>query len=212
MTTACLCEVDRPGLVSALAKRGVGVQRTGRHAITGRRPPAGSVLVAALSAGDPLLHRLRAAWLRPLLVVLGGADQAVIAAALDAGADDAVTERTGDILVAARIAALARRHHAATTIVVGPLVIDPITRTATRNGRAIDLLPREYAVLLHLARAEGRVVDRAELHEAVWGLGFDPGTNVIEVHISRLRAKVDRGFAAPMLLTERGFGYRLVAG
>ncbi len=96
-------------------------------------------------------------------------------------------------------------------IVIGPLSIDPVERRVTRSGRPIALLPREYALLLHLARQEGRCVDRAELLRAVWGLRFDPGTNVVEVHISRLRAKLDRGFGAPLLRTEKGLGYRLTA-
>ena len=211
MTTACLCEVDRPGLAAALAARGVKVQRTCRRTVAGLRPPAGSVLVAASPAGDHPLHHLRAVWLGPLLVMLAGAGMTEITAALDAGIEDAVTDRADDALVAARVAALARRHRAALTVEVGALVIDPLTRAATRQGRAIDLLPREYAVLLHLARSAGRVVGRAELLETIWGLGFDPGTNVVEVHISRLRAKLDHGFPAPMLLTERGRGYRLAA-
>jgi len=212
MTTACLYEVDRPGLVMALAMRGVGVQRTGRRAVASLRPPAGSVLVAALPAGDCLMQRLRAAWLGPLLVMLAGAGQAEVAAALDAGVEDAVSDRTDDTLVAARVAALARRHHLGLSIAVGSLTIDPIARTVSRNGRSIELLPREYALLLHLARSADRIVSRAELLETVWGLGFDPGTNVVEVHVSRLRAKLDRGFMPSMLLTERGRGYRLVAG
>ena len=93
---------------------------------------------------------------------------------------------------------------------VGPLTIDPLARRATRDGRALALLPREYAVLVHLARHADAVVTRADLRTAVWGRDFDPGTNVIEVHISRVRAQLDRG-AAPMLLTERGRGYRLVS-
>lgn len=98
------------------------------------------------------------------------------------------------------------------SIAVGPLSIDPVERRVTRSGRPIALLPREYALLLHLARAEGRRVSRAELLAAVWGLGFDPGTNVVEVHVSRLRAKLDRGFDAPLLHTEKGRGYYLVQG
>lgn len=81
-----------------------------------------------------------------------------------------------------------------------------------RAGRPIALLPREYALLLYLARAGGRCVGRAELLAAIWRLRFDPGTNVIEVHVSRLRAKLDRGFACPMLHTEKGRGYQLTAG
>jgi len=96
-------------------------------------------------------------------------------------------------------------------IQIGPLSIDPVERRVTRSGRPIPLLPREYALLLHLARAGGRCVGRAELLRAVWGLRFDPGTNVVEVHVSRLRAKLDRDFAAPLLRTEKRRGYCLRA-
>lgn len=96
------------------------------------------------------------------------------------------------------------------TIEVGALSIDPVERVVRRSGKRIALMPREFALLLHLARA-GRCVSRAELLAAVWRLDFDPGTNVVEVHISRLRARIDRGFPAPMLRTERGRGYRLTA-
>nr|WP_243852986.1 winged helix-turn-helix domain-containing protein [Sphingomonas naasensis] len=94
---------------------------------------------------------------------------------------------------------------------MGDLRIDPVERRVEREGRAIALLPREYALLLHLARSAGRSIAREELLAAVWGLRFDPGTNVVEVHVSRLRAKLDRGFAAPMLVTDKGRGYRLIA-
>lgn len=211
MTTACLCEVHRPGLAEALAARGVAVQRTARRALARCRLPAGSVLVAAMPAGDRLLPQVRASWWGPLLVMLTGADQDALAAALDAGAEDAVSEQASDRLVAARIAALLRRGSGTDLIRLGALSIDPVTRRVSREGTPIALLPREYAVLLHLARAPGRAVSRIELREAVWGLHFDPGTNVVEVHVSRLRAKLDRGFDRPMLLTERGSGYRLVA-
>ncbi len=96
------------------------------------------------------------------------------------------------------------------TIQIGALSIDPVERTVTRGGKRIALMPREFALLLHLARA-GRCVGRAELLSAIWGYDFDPGTNVVEVHVSRLRARLDRGFPAPMLRTERGRGYRLIA-
>ncbi|TGX38828.1 winged helix family transcriptional regulator [Sphingomonas naasensis] len=96
-------------------------------------------------------------------------------------------------------------------VTLGDLRIDPVERRVEREGRAIALLPREYALLLHLARSAGRSIAREELLAAVWGLRFDPGTNVVEVHVSRLRAKLDRGFAAPMLVTDKGRGYRLIA-
>src|SRR5690242_16964796 len=144
MTMACLCEVDRPGLAAALAIRGVGVQRTRRAAIATLRPPAGSVLVAGLSAGDSDWLDLRRTWHGALMVLIAGGDQAALAAALDAGADDAVSDRAGDMLIAARTAALARRR-GWSVLRIGSLEIDPVARTATRSGRPLALLPREYA-------------------------------------------------------------------
>ncbi|OSZ70419.1 hypothetical protein CAP40_03695 [Sphingomonas sp. IBVSS2] len=108
--------------------------------------------------------------------------------------------------VAARLAARIRRRPG---IVLGELRIDPVERRVTRAGRPISLLPREYALLLYLVRQGDRPAGRSELLAAVWGLDFDPGTNVVEVHVSRLRAKLDRGFAIPMLRTDKGRGYRL---
>ena len=148
-------------------------------------------------------------WRGPLaLRAMGGS--AMVALALDAGADDAVDGRAGPEEVAARLAALVRTP--VSRIGVGDLVIDRIQRSAQRAGRPIDLLPREYALLVHLAERADQVVSRRALLDAVWGLRIDPGTNVVQVHISRLRAKLDRGQPAPMLLSERGKGYRLAPG
>ena len=109
-------------------------------------------------------------------------------------------------LVAARVARIARPG----VLRIGPLALDRLTRTVRRDDRTLPLLPREYAVLLHLALHADALVTRPQLRAAVWGRDFDPGTNVIEVHVSRLRAALDRG-APPMLITERGRGYRLVS-
>lgn len=148
-------------------------------------------------------------WRGPLVLrAMGGS--AMVALALDAGADDAVDGRAGPEEIAARLAALTRAP--ASRIGVGDLVIDRIQRSAQRAGRPIDLLPREYALLLHLAEHAGQVVSRRALLDAVWGLRIDPGTNVVQVHVSRLRAKLDRGQPQPMLLSERGKGYRLAPG
>lgn len=132
--------------------------------------------------------------------------EAAAVALLDEGADDVVLPGCGIPLLAARIARLARP----SLLAVGTLVIDPVARRAWRGDRELDLLPREYALLLHLARHADRVVTRQQLRSAVLGRDFDPGTNVVEVHVSRLRAQLDRG-STPMLLTERGRGYRLVS-
>ena len=96
-------------------------------------------------------------------------------------------------------------------LVVGDLEMDLIRRTVKRGGQAIDLQPREFQLLEFLMRSEGRVVTRSMLLEKVWAFHFDPQTNIVETHISRLRAKVDRGQAAPLIHTLRGAGYTLRA-
>ena len=136
---------------------------------------------------------------------------AALIAALDAGAADAVAVPVDPDELAARVDLRVRRH-AAAPLSVGALTLDPVSRTATRSGTRIALLPREFALLRFLAERPGRFVTRAELLEGVWKLRFDPGTNVVAVHISNLRAKLDRPFATPMLQSCKGLGYRLVVG
>jgi two-component system, OmpR family, response regulator len=112
----------------------------------------------------------------------------------------------------ARIEALLRRGPAAGTTVklkAGSLEMDLLARSVTRAGREIELLPREYRLLEFLMRHAGQVVTRTMLLENVWDYHFDPQTNVIDVHVSRLRQKLDKGFDKPMLQTVRGAGYRL---
>ncbi|AQR75923.1 hypothetical protein BXU08_14605 [Sphingomonas sp. LM7] len=181
-----------PVAAAALAHSGAQIAIIG---LEGRDPAACVAMVRAQG------------WRGALMLALSDGGGLSVARALDAGADDAVTLPACAGEIAARLAARLRGR--APAVEVGGLRIDPVERRVEREGRAVALLPREYALLLHLARAAGRCVGRAELLEAVWGLRFDPGTNVVEVHVSRLRAKLDRGFAAPMLVTERGRGYRL---
>ena len=97
------------------------------------------------------------------------------------------------------------------TLSAGDLQMDLIRRTVTRNDLDIDLLPREFALLECLLRRKGRVQTRTMLLEAVWDLNFDPQTNVVESHISRLRAKVDKPFPTELIKTVRGAGYRIDA-
>ena len=114
----------------------------------------------------------------------------------------------------ARLEALVRRAKAAgagaeTTLQVADLELDILKREVKRAGRTIDLQPREYQLLEFLMRHAGQVVTRTMLLEGVWNYHFDPQTNVIDVHISRLRAKIDKEFDRPLLHTVRGAGYRL---
>ncbi len=148
-------------------------------------------------------------WPHALLLVVDGDEDAVIAA-IDSGADDATRADASDQLIAARAASLIRRS-VPRHLTLGDLVIDLVERQVWRAARAIDLRPREFRLLRVLAERPSQTVDRATLLKMVCGIGFDPGTNVLDVHVSRLRAKLDRGFANPLLVTEKGVGYRLAA-
>jgi len=98
-----------------------------------------------------------------------------------------------------------------TSLKVGDLELDLLTRTARRGSTTIELQPREFRLLEYLLRHAGQVVTRTMLLESVWEYHFDPQTNVIDVHISRLRAKIDKGFDTPLLHTVRGAGYMIRA-
>lgn len=135
---------------------------------------------------------------------------------LNAGGDDYLGKPFSFEELVARLAALVRRGEAAAAprdarIRVADLELDPLSRLATRAGRRIELSTKEYQILEYLMRHAGQVVTRTMLLEAVWDYGFDPGTNVIDVHISRLRSKIDQAGEAPLLHTVRGAGYRLGA-
>lgn len=205
-----LDNIDRPGLPGALAARGIPSHPAGGAALC-----ADHALVLGWTQTErALVDRLnqeRACRTGPVMVVLAEAAEPAMIMALDAGADEALASSASDAMIAARLAALLRRWPPAAQLIIGDLRIDPVERRAVRAGRPIDLLPREYRLLTALAAQAGGTVSRRALFSSVWGLSFDPGTNVLEVHISRLRAKLDRGFAKPMLLTEKGRGYRLVA-
>lgn len=147
---------------------------------------------------------------RPLMIVSDqdSFDERMIA--LGAGADDAVGWTSNLPEVLARIAGLLRRSRiAAGRLGEGELRIDLIDRRVERAGRLIRLPLREFDLLANLARVPDRPLSRAALLKAVWRIDFDPGTNRVEVHMSRLRAKVDRGFDWPMLHTVKGQGYTL---
>ncbi|TMM51290.1 response regulator transcription factor [Sulfitobacter sabulilitoris] len=133
---------------------------------------------------------------------------------LNAGGDDYLVKPFAFGELSARVAALGRRQPPAeqeTVLRAGALEMDLLARRVTREGRDIDLLPREFAILEHLLRRKGRVQTRTMLLEDVWGISFDPMTNVVETHISRLRAKVDKPFDGDLIKTVRGAGYRIDA-
>jgi two-component system OmpR family response regulator len=133
---------------------------------------------------------------------------------LKAGGDDYLVKPYAFVELIARVEALARRRETGsvqTLLRVGDLEMDLIARTVQRQGREIDLQPREFQLLEFLMRHAGQSVTRTMLLEKVWEYHFDPQTNVIDVHVSRLRSKIDKGFDRPMLQTVRGAGYRLDA-
>ena len=134
---------------------------------------------------------------------------------LKAGGDDYLIKPFAFSELLARLEALARRGGAddrvATKLKVADLEMDLLARIVRRSGRQIDLQPREFRLLEYLMRHAGHVVTRTMLLEGVWDYHFDPQTTVIDVHISRLRGKIDKGFAAPLLHTVRGAGYSLRA-
>ena len=165
--------------------------------------------------GLELVRRLRAGGTAtPVLFLsaLGKVDDRV--AGLRAGGDDYLVKPFAFSELLARVEALGRRRGALDTqskLVVDGLEMDLLSREVTRAGRRIDLQPREFTMLEYLMRHAGQVVTRTMLLEHVWEYHFDPQTNVIDVHISRLRAKIDRGFDVPLLHTVRGAGYCLRA-
>ena len=131
---------------------------------------------------------------------------------LKAGADDYLVKPYAFAELIARVEALARRRETGgvqTVLKVGDLEMNLIGRTVHRGAAEIDLQPREFQLLEFLMRHAGQSVTRTMLLEKVWEYHFDPQTNVIDVHISRLRSKIDKGFDKPMLQTVRGAGYRL---
>jgi two-component system OmpR family response regulator len=163
--------------------------------------------------GLALIAALRAAEIKtPVLILsaMGAVDDRV--KGLRAGGDDYLVKPFAFAELLARIEALLRRGPVAGATVklkAGPLEMDLLARSVTRAGREIELLPREYRLLEFLMRHAGQVVTRTMLLENVWDYHFDPQTNVIDVHVSRLRQKLDKGFDKPMLQTVRGAGYRL---
>ena len=143
------------------------------------------------------------------LSALGEVDDRVTG--LKAGGDDYLVKPFAFSELLARLEALARRRgeEPQTEILVGDLEINLLSRRVTRGGQRIELQPREFKLLEFLARHSDRVVTRTMLLENVWEYNFDPQTNVIDVHVSRLRSKIDKGFQLPLLHTVRGAGYRL---
>lgn len=166
--------------------------------------------------GLAMVRALRGADVRTpvlFLTALGGIDDRVTG--LNAGGDDYLVKPFAFSELSARIDALGRRpaiRSAETVLTVGDLKMELLTRRVTRAGTVVDIQPQEFRLLEYLMRHAGQCVTRTMLLENVWGFHFDPKTSVVETHISRLRAKIDRGFDHEFIQTIRGAGYSLRAG
>lgn len=165
--------------------------------------------------GIAVLQALRAAQVTTPVIILsalGTVDERL--RGLTAGSDDYLTKPFAFAELLARIEAIRRRAGAKgpaveTKLTCANLEMDLLARRVTRAGQRIDLQPREFRLLEYLLQHKEQVVTRTMLLEGVWDYHFDPATNVIDVHISRLRKKIDEGFDKPLLHTVRGAGYRL---
>jgi two-component system, OmpR family, response regulator len=196
--------------IAADGDSGLAMARDGRHDVL--------IVDRMLPRRDGLsvVQTLRAEGVRtPVLILsaLGEVDDRV--KGLRAGGDDYLTKPYAYTELLARIEALARRpapEEQATRYGVGDLALDRLSHKVTRGGEPILLQPREFRLLEYLMKHAGQVVTRTMLLENVWDYHFDPQTNVIDVHISRLRSKIDKGFAKPLLHTVRGAGYMIRDG
>ncbi|HYL34192.1 MAG TPA: response regulator transcription factor [Stellaceae bacterium] len=160
----------------------------------------GLSIIAALRAANDLT---------PVLVLSALGDVEDRVRGLNSGCDDYLPKPFAFSELLARLEALTRRGGAETKLKVADLEMDLIARQVSRAGRTIELLPREFRLLEYLMRNADHIVTRTMLLEKVWDHHFDPQTNVIDVHISRLRQKIDRSFDQPLLHTVRGTGYVL---
>ncbi|GKS92833.1 MULTISPECIES: response regulator transcription factor [unclassified Acidovorax] len=219
---------DDPGTASAIAMALHDAGHATEHVGDGRmglvRALAGDFDVIVL---DRMLPALDGLALLAALRLAGGHAPVLILSALSAldervrglraGGDDYLAKPFEAMELVARVEALVRRTRAApatgreTQLCVGDLQVDLLTRTVRRGARSIDLVPREHDLLVYLMKHAGQIVTRTMLFEAVWNYRYEERTNVIEVHIGRLRRKVDAPGEVPMIQTVRGAGYAIHA-
>lgn len=162
--------------------------------------------------GFDLLHDLRERSIRTPVICLTARDTVEDRiTGLNLGADDYLAKPFSFAELLARIRAVLRRTEGLDSkpIVVGDMTIDMMRRVVVRNGKRIDLTPREFAIIDYLGRNAGHVLTRTMILEHVWNMQQDPLTNVVDVHLTRLRKKVDHGFKKPLIHTIRGVGYVL---
>ena len=181
--------------------------------------PYDAIVMDRMLPGDidglGIITALRKAGSRtPILILSALSDVDERIRGLNSGADDYLTKpfAVGELL--ARLDALARRTQGSgsdTTLVVDDLTMDLLSRKVTRGGRSVTLQPREFKLLEYLMRHANQVVTRTMLLESVWDYHFDPQTNVVDVHVSKLRQKIDAGAERPLLKTIRNAGYMLTA-
>lgn len=168
--------------------------------------------------GLTLMKQLRSeGYHGPALMLTAMGDTADKVEGLEAGADDYLSKPFAVSELSARVTALLRRgqyldrENKSIHLRVADLELDLFARTATRSGRPIELQQQEFKLLQYLAENAGRVVTRSMLLEHVWDIRFDPRSNVVESHVSRLRSKIDRGFSQDLIQTVRGAGYTIRA-
>ena len=197
-------------LVESLTSSGykVDLATNGNDALS--RGAAGDYAVITIDRMLPDIDGIAA----PVLIVsaLGEVDDRV--RGLRAGGDDYLVKPFSFVELLARVEALGRRSDTIvkeTILRVGDLALDLVSRTASRRGKDIFLLPREFQLLEYLVRNEDRIISRAMLLRHVWDLHFDPSTNIIDVYVGRVRRKVDDQQAYPLIHTVRGIGYCLRA-
>jgi DNA-binding response OmpR family regulator len=162
--------------------------------------------------GLSILSRLRERGVAtPVLLLTARAELHEKVEGLDAGADDYLPKPFALAELVARVKALGRRggESKALTLTVGDLTLHAVTREVRRAGRVIDLAPKEYLLLEHLMRSAGRTSDHMAIVEKVWGYDFDPGTNLVDVYVMRLREKIDADAEVKLIHTVRGIGYVL---
>jgi two-component system OmpR family response regulator len=155
----------------------------------------------------------RAGLVTPILMLTSRDSTQDVVRGLNAGADDYLTKPFALDELLARVNALTRRHPGSATGVLryADLELDRLKRTAKRGGKALDLSPREFRLLEYFLLNQERIAGRTTLLEQVWGMTFDPGTNVVEAHISNLRKKLEEGGHSRLIQTARGAGYVLRA-